>query len=65
MRNINQITHYNLQVWLTSFTFIISLCVLQNVAYRKIKVCFPILNIFFSGISNQTTLPLPSFKVNI
>ena len=61
MRYINQITHLNLQVWLTSFTFTISLCVLQNVltmsdelmqlANRKIKVCFPSLNIF-SEISN-------------
>ena len=31
MRYINQITHLNLQVWLTSFTFTLSLSVLQNV----------------------------------
>ena len=34
----------------------------MQLANRKIKVCFPSLNIF-SEISNFTTLPLPSFKV--
>ena len=56
MRYINQITHYNLHVWLVSFTFTIFLCALQNVltmsdkpmqlANRKSKVCFSRLNIF-------------------